>query len=85
MTDSGPKAGKPQESAQPAAGAPAPKDSRPLQDIPESELLISGVNTGPALEERQERTPTEERARIKALAEREAPDLTATEPDNEDG
>lgn len=42
---------------------------RPVQGLASGELLISGVNTGPDREERESRTPTEERARLTLRAE----------------
>ncbi|MDO4263371.1 MAG: hypothetical protein Q4C67_04160 [Deinococcus sp.] len=44
--------------------AQATEQVRPASSLDSGELLISGVNTGPAREERDSRTPTEERARL---------------------
>ncbi|WP_189643235.1 hypothetical protein [Deinococcus piscis] len=53
----------------------------PVQELASGELLISGVNTGPDREERESRTPTEERARLSLRGEERDPDALADRGD----
>ncbi|MEW6422387.1 MAG: hypothetical protein AB1511_11780 [Deinococcota bacterium] len=48
------------------------------QDEPQGEVVISGLDTGPRTEERENMTPTDERAHL-------TPMLPHTEPTDEDG
>ena len=63
--------GLPNESTPGRAEAPA--QDRPAQGLDSGELLISGVNTGPAREERGSLSPTEERVRLTLRPEGEDP------------
>lgn len=61
--------------------SPAPDEQPPRQPAPgreRGEVLISGLDTGPDREERQNVTPTDEHARLQARSRR-------GEPSDEDG
>lgn len=60
--------------------AQAQPESHPSNEV--SEVLVSGVDTGPADAERQNLTPTEERARLRQLEERRDPNHVVN-PEND--
>lgn len=70
--------GLPNEYA-PRTGTPV-EQGRPEEGLDDGSLLISGVNTGPRREERDSRSPTEERARLSIRTEEHEPELS-TEAD----
>lgn len=56
-----------------------PSGSKQSGELQKGEVVISGVDTGPADAERENRTPTEDHARFQPLAH------PVEEPEDEDG
>jgi len=56
-----------------------PSGSKQSGELQRGEVVISGVDTGPADAERENRTPTEDHARFQPLAR------PLEEPEDEDG